>query len=141
MARRRAKRVLPRLFGYTKGIRMVFRTITVAAGLGTSLALSACNIDQGSAAEKGCQAVTAELMRSPESLKVVSRFEHGSEVFMEVRADNAYGTEVRSSVLCQMGEEPGRVRAVTIDGEEINPYAVLAASVRVSNARQLKDLD
>lgn len=112
-----------------------------AAAVPFVLVLAACG-DTGTAAEKACQAVTAELMRSPDSLRVASRFGHGDEVFMEVRAHNAYGTEVRSSVMCEVegGQESDRVTKVLIDGEEMDPFAVLAARTRVGVMKNSKDL-
>lgn len=121
---------------------MTLRKLIAIASLGTALGLAACNSDQGTVAEKTCQAVAAELMRSPESMKVVSRIGHGSEVFIDARAANAYGTEVRASISCQMngGQDSDDVASVIMDGEEVHPYAVLAASVRVRNAKRMKNI-
>lgn len=120
-------------------IHRLLRPAAVAVPL--ILVVTACG-DTGTAAEKACQAVTAELMRSPDSLRVANRFGHGNEVFMEVRAHNAYGTEVRSSVMCEVegGQESDRVTKVLIDGEEIDPFALLAASTRVGVMRNSKNL-
>lgn len=81
-----------------------------------------------------CEAVARELMKNPESMRVVGEMGTGKpDLFLDVRATNAYGAEVKSQVQCKLRDMNGpRVNDVIIDGEEMNPYAVLSADIKAS---------
>ena len=72
-------------------------------------------------------------MRSPSTVKVVAIQGEGTpNVFLQLDAANAYGTPVRSSITCDMAASGSQWRVVgaVVDGESVDPYALLAADAQ-----------
>lgn len=101
------------------------------------IALSACS-PRLSEEQSLCWLVARELLRSPSSAKLISAADLGvGEVKVDIDADNAYGTPVRTVVSCVVVRSGAAlsVKSASVDGEPVNPFAVIAADIRVATNR------
>lgn len=119
--------------------RSVHRHGRASLLLAVALGLGACA--QISEDEQFCRDVAQRLVRSPSTFKVTEAIvDYNGLVAFEAEAANAYGTPVESSFSCQMRKTDDAnarpsIQSLTIDGVEVNPYALFSAETAENTSR------
>ncbi len=89
---------------------------------------------------QGCFGVAQQLIRSPDSIKIVDVIGVDTPIILDLRADNAFGTQVAVKVICEMDKAPAtkRVLKMMVDGVEIDPARLYAAQAMATVAAMKK---